>query len=702
MSTGADARLDRTTWLGRARKMATVLNGNDARSAGSRIVESRSFTLAIVDAAVVYASYAMMMLLRFRGDVPSQSWESFAYAVPFITTGYLVANAIFGRYRGNWRYGVRRDTLGLGIGVTLVTGAVFAVNANLSHRDIPLSVNLLSGGLVFIGLIAAQGSLKLFGDKALLASRPQFLPRGTAIGIAYWAVLGLIALISLVVTIWFIGQLVGYQPLRIDDSRTILYASQFADDPYTWFESQAPFLQYLTYLSLVALFGWDTHLVLVPLLFSAALALLVGYLARLVTGGGFWAFLAGALAMASMPIFLLQAHSLPFYPPTLFFGYCGVAAAVTYARYGGRAALALATLGLAAALYSYAFGVIFLLIPLLYVLIDHGRAALARMGSIYAIVTALVAPWMAWHLAAQGLDGLHRQRLSWMVEQGYTRIRNIEFYGRGSDSPLDFLEKLPHMFDAAGPLIFAMISLGIIGLIRLPTWPWRTAVALSLAIPTVALVYLSPAAHGRYIYYVLPGMVILSVYGLHGLLRILGSHRRTVHISPIVAILVIALLGVLFARNARDDLRSVDALQQLSNDSELIQVSALIDDGRPVLGSRVPPLIRYERQSELLTPNFVPEEDFVTYLTWPSEESVAEMFLRNDVGWLLIQRPAERWERDFHIWLKEAAGQLPQHYLRMEDSRLVEKVYEGEVYALFRVVATDALPHQTDSEPDVR
>ena len=36
----------------------------------------------------------------------------------------------------------------------------------------------------------------------------------------------------------------------------------------------------------------------------------------------------------------------------------------------------------------------------------------------------------------------------------------------------------------------------------------------------------------------------------------------------------------------------------------------------------------------------------------------------------------------------KAAGQLPQHYVKVKDSGLVEEVYTGYSYSLYRVVPT--------------
>ena len=445
----------------------------------------------------------------------------------------------------------------------------------------------------------------------------------------YRGALGIAALVTLVVAVRWVLKAASSHPSGTDDSRVIMYTGEILRNPGSWiFEIELPLLQYLSYASLVKLFGWGMPLVLVPLLFSVALALLVGYIAHRVAGGP-WAFLAAALALASLPVFLLQARSLPF---------------------------------------------------------DRERLVLGRLGKMYAAVAGLTLPWFVWHLTVGGLAGLRQQQMNWQIERGYQRIRNIEFWGTQTDSRIDFVENLPRMLeDAAGPLIFVLAGLCIVGLIRLPSWSWRAAALIALAIPFGTLVYAAPAIYARYIYSVLPAVVLLSVYGFHGLLRWVSSGRLTVHLARMVAIATVALLGTVFVQHALDQMNTIDRTETLWGTGELPLITALVDDDKAVLGSRVLPLTRYKPENALLSLGFMSEDDAVTYLLWPSDGTVEPVLQRNDVGWVLIAQPAETWERDYNLWLRNAAGQLPSHYLKIEDSELAEKVYDGPRYSLYRI-----------------
>lgn len=115
--------------------------------------------LVALDVAAVYGSYAGALLLRFDGDVPARSWETYLQVCPAIAAAYVAANFLFGIYHTAWKYGGIRDLFYLAVAVALVTGAVFAVNffdVLFPRRHIPLSVNLIGGGLIFLTMASTK------------------------------------------------------------------------------------------------------------------------------------------------------------------------------------------------------------------------------------------------------------------------------------------------------------------------------------------------------------------------------------------------------------------------------------------------------------------------------------------------------------------------------------------------------------------
>lgn len=124
--------------------------------------------LLLLDAAIVLASYAAALALRFDGDVPGDSLEFFGKVAPVIAAAYLVGNVFFRIYRTSWKYAGIVDAFNLVVSIGVVSVFLFAANALQSPRHIPLTVNVVAPALMLI----AMGAVKFW--PRLWASRNPF------------------------------------------------------------------------------------------------------------------------------------------------------------------------------------------------------------------------------------------------------------------------------------------------------------------------------------------------------------------------------------------------------------------------------------------------------------------------------------------------------------------------------------------------
>jgi len=122
----------------------------------------------LLDAAIVLAAYAAALALRFDGDVPGQSIRFFAAVSWFIALAYLTGNFFFRIYRTSWKYAGIVDALNIALSIGVVSMILFAINAFLSPRHIPLTVNVVAPALMLI----AMGGIKFW--PRLWASRNPF------------------------------------------------------------------------------------------------------------------------------------------------------------------------------------------------------------------------------------------------------------------------------------------------------------------------------------------------------------------------------------------------------------------------------------------------------------------------------------------------------------------------------------------------
>ena len=120
----------------------------------------------LLDVAIVLASYALALSLKFDGNVPNESWRQLAWAGPLIAFAYILAYQTLGVYRTAWQYGSVRDALMLAVAVALVTGGILFVNVLLPKRPIPLSVNVISAAFIFLFHAMARMLPRLWSSTA--------------------------------------------------------------------------------------------------------------------------------------------------------------------------------------------------------------------------------------------------------------------------------------------------------------------------------------------------------------------------------------------------------------------------------------------------------------------------------------------------------------------------------------------------------
>ena len=128
----------------------------------------RLIPVLALDGAVVVASYAAGLALRFDGDIPGASIAFFLRVAPFIVLAYLLSNHAFRIYRTQWKYAGIVDALNLAMAIGVASIFLLAINAFLNPRHIPLTVNVIAPALMLL----AMGAVKFW--PRLWASRNPF------------------------------------------------------------------------------------------------------------------------------------------------------------------------------------------------------------------------------------------------------------------------------------------------------------------------------------------------------------------------------------------------------------------------------------------------------------------------------------------------------------------------------------------------
>ncbi|MCC7090148.1 MAG: polysaccharide biosynthesis protein [Dehalococcoidia bacterium] len=140
-----------------------LFSGDNARTAGAMVL----------DVLVIALAYAAALMLRFDAEVPHRNLEFVLRVFPLLALVYITANVVFGVYRTVWTYGSLGDILNLFMPVLISTALIFGVNFWVKERDLPLSVILIAGELIFPGMafVKMRGRLLTRLPRAAVASQ---------------------------------------------------------------------------------------------------------------------------------------------------------------------------------------------------------------------------------------------------------------------------------------------------------------------------------------------------------------------------------------------------------------------------------------------------------------------------------------------------------------------------------------------------
>lgn len=135
-----------------------------ARVAGAVVRSRADLALAALDSAVLAASYAMVLLLRFDGSVPSNIWGRFLVWLPLAIGVAVAITWTFGLYGQVWRHASAQEAQRL-LGAALSTLLILTGLELITDRNVPWSVILLGTGVGAFGMGAVRFQSRLFSFK---------------------------------------------------------------------------------------------------------------------------------------------------------------------------------------------------------------------------------------------------------------------------------------------------------------------------------------------------------------------------------------------------------------------------------------------------------------------------------------------------------------------------------------------------------
>ncbi|MGH9232449.1 MAG: hypothetical protein ACRD0R_03775 [Acidimicrobiales bacterium] len=414
------------------------------------------------------------------------------------------------------------------------------------------------------------------------------------------------------------------------------------------------------------------------------LGAVVCYVTRRITGSMLGAA-AATITLVALPPVADRSGFVPMYAAMLALGYFGAwlayrAIAEPDHRWARAAA---AGVCLALTPEAHAVGQLMLVAPVLLLGFAPGwRTGLAACARIYLVIAAISLPRLALNLSVGGMERVTEYRTDYWITEGYVEEIQTDFWRyRGIHEPLpEYLSLLPRRFvnslDHQGWIVLGLALLAWVLACRARG---RLLVLAATGFMVLAITVKQVPPFPRYYSPLWPGIAMLVGVGVAALVR----HRSWAP-RALAAVTVVGLVGVAGSTleataQKHDDLRASVVERPFD------ELAAAIDDDRGVIGARSHSLLNVTDRSPTWGGQFLTEDEFVTYLTWPSDQAVIEVMERHDIGWVLIQ-PKLALEIDYHdTWLIPHHGRPARHVEQVAASTAFCRVAALDGYLLYRL-----------------
>jgi hypothetical protein len=388
------------------------------------------------------------------------------------------------------------------------------------------------------------------------------------------------------------------------------------------------------------------------------------------------AAVVAVLALLSTEAILERARYVPMYPAMLLFGYLGVYLAYRACTETGRHRWTLAVLaGLALVLSSEAhgLGVAFLVVPVFLLIALPSRSTVNALVAVFASTFVFYIPRAALNLSRGGLSHFLTYRQDYWTTKGYLTEIQRTFWRMPSTRtsiltyPFVWLSYLPRFmgWTAMPVLILAVVAF----VLARGRGRWFAFACFGF--------YMGPAVlrqaplYPRYFTPIAVGAAIGAGTAVPLLTKRLRVPRwlPALALPVLVATSLVALLGASKLGRSRE---------RMVYDGPYRALAAVVTDGKGVIGARPASMLFVNPRLEIYGGQFLTEREFVTYLTWPSNEAVIRMLQARNIGWVYVN-PRRQFETVYHdTWLVPHYGLMARQVRELKDNpNFCEVLNEG-------------------------
>lgn len=407
----------------------------------------------------------------------------------------------------------------------------------------------------------------------------------------------------------------------------------------------------------------------------------VAWIARRASGSMAAAAIA-ALALLSIPPLVERVLWLPMYPTMLALACAGSWLAYRAIVQDARWPYAVgAGLCLVLAQEAQPVGQLFLAVPLLLLtMAPRLRTGAPKVVHVYGFALVFLLPRLIVNLSEGGLRHLRSNRTDFWITEGYLGQIQRDFHQHSAldDSLVTYIWMFPQRLVNSlgfGWLALALAILALVGLRGRARLFSLACVGLLVAAMTVTSIHPTP----RYFSPLWPGIALLVGISTAWLLQ---RQRVAVRLLGIVPVILLAVVAASAFHSTGLEARR---LTNVVEGGGYREAAELIDDGKGVLGGRAFRLLAIDTDIRTYGGQFLSEEEFVTFLTWPSDEAVIEVMERHDIGWVMSRG---RVDVDYHnTWLLPNYGVPVRVNDRLPESPSFCRVFGQRTVILYKLGA---------------
>lgn len=394
------------------------------------------------------------------------------------------------------------------------------------------------------------------------------------------------------------------------------------------------------------------------------------------------ATLASVAALLTFPVMWERANLLTLYPVMLAGGLLGLyfaqRATVLEGRERAWAAIAAGTC-FVLSVEANRIGEFFLAFTLFLFLTAPWKPVARGLARVYLVVVVLSIPRIVINLWEGGFTDFFSNRVDYWITEGYLRRIQEDYVGMpvGDTVPAylsRFGTELGTIFSLPGLLVLGLAFVGLI-LTREPARRFAFACVAAFA---VAVVYRRIPFYPRY----LSPLMVAGALGAGVAVQHLLRSSRLLKGGAVVALVILCIsAGATYVRA----LDKAERKQKQMLTSPFRKIAREIDDGKGIIGARSGSLLFVSPRLRPYGGQFLTEREFVTYLTWPSDQKVIDVMRAHDIGWVLISSPRQV-EIDYHnAWLEPAYGKTVRDIESVAASPRFCRVREVKGFILYKL-----------------